>query len=73
MSSFQAAIRSFWACVPTSFPRFDHLRDVLLYKQSTVEKFRGLLFVQQRVMTHILEHVVVSDPFLKDTQQCGMS
>ena len=54
------------AYVTQSFPRFYHLKDVLMYKLSEFEKtpdrqFRGIIFVQQRVMTHIIEHVIDSD------------
>jgi hypothetical protein len=32
-------------------PRLDHLKDVLTYKLENIASFRGILFVQQRVMT----------------------
>lgn len=45
------------------FPRFDHLKDVLMYKleKFAPNHFRGLVFVQQRVMTHVIEHVISRD------------
>lgn len=42
--------------------RFEHLRDVLLieYAQRPTS-FRGLVYVQQKVMTHVLAHFISSD------------
>ena len=76
--------REFWAVVPASYPRFDHLKEILLDKldgssdeegaqggstlhpsSTSTAAFRGILFVQQRVKTHILEHVVSSEPELR--------
>ncbi|KAG1656436.1 hypothetical protein FOA52_006978 [Chlamydomonas sp. UWO 241] len=48
----------------SSFPRFAHLIDCLKYKLEEMDDFRGILFVEQRVSTHILEHVIASDPEL---------
>lgn len=62
--SLQTQITEFWRGAPAYFPRFEHLKDVLLYKHDELSSFRGLIFVQQRVMTHILEHVVRNDPEL---------
>ena len=46
-------------------PRLDHLKDVLTYKlESTSSTFRGILFVQQRVMTHILKYIIQNDQAL---------
>ena len=64
-ASVRAALDAFWVAVPTSFPRFEHLCDVLQYKFDTAQgEFRGIVFVEQRVMTHILEHVIASCPSL---------
>ena len=61
----RAASLQFWQNVPDSYPRFEHLKDVLLYEIESLCRtqgfFRGILFVQQRVMTHILEHVIGAD------------
>lgn len=38
-----------------TFPRFESLKEVLLYQFENKKNFRGILFVQQRIMTHILE------------------
>lgn len=58
-------IDAFWARAPSIFPRFEHLKDMLLYQHDDLaqrsKEFRGLLFVQQRVTTHILEHFISSD------------
>ena len=45
-------------------PRLDHLKDVLTYKLGSIASFRGILFVQQRVMTHILEYIIKNDKLL---------
>lgn len=57
----QALLYPFWAEVPKSFPRFERLKAVLLEKHAAIDGFRGLVFVQQRVTTHILAHVIASD------------
>jgi ERCC4-related helicase len=63
--SARGALDAFWAAVPTSFPRFEHLCDVLRYKyEASHGKFRGIVFVEQRAMTHILEHIITSCPSL---------
>ena len=45
-------------------PRLGHLKDVLTYKLKSTPKFRGILFVQQRVMTHILKYIIQNDQAL---------
>jgi endoribonuclease Dicer len=50
--------------VPNEYPRFEHLKETLAWKLDCTPDFRGILFVQQRVMTHILQHVISSDPEL---------
>lgn len=57
-------INQFWETAPTSFLRLDRLRNVLISKVRSAEQFRGLLFVQQRVTTHVLEYFVKCDEFL---------
>ena len=51
----------FWSSVPDTFPRFENLVRVLLNKYHEHAPFRGIVFVQQRAMTHVLEHLVCSD------------
>jgi superfamily II DNA/RNA helicase len=51
----------FWSSVPDTFPRFENLVRVLLNKSHEHAPFRGIVFVQQRAMTHVLEHLVRSD------------
>ncbi len=60
----QSSITAFWDMAPSTFPRLNALRDVLMTKLRERESFRGLLFVQQRVTTHILEHFIGNDPEL---------
>lgn len=68
----QGVISDFWAEVPESFPRFDHLKQTLLeqYASRGVESgwgrnsFSGIIFVCKRVTTHVLAHVISSDPEL---------
>lgn len=71
MWSDDAVVRlsQFWENVPLSFPRLERLKSALLYQYETrVDKpgneFRGIVFVQQRVTTHIIEYFVRSDPEL---------
>ncbi len=53
----------FWSSVPDTLPRFENLVRVLLNKSHASAPFRhgGIVFVQQRAMTHVLEHLVCSD------------
>jgi len=46
-------------------PRFAHLKQVLFRLLQRYQCFRGIIFVQQRVATHILEHVILQDPSLR--------
>ncbi|CAM9140821.1 unnamed protein product, partial [Hapterophycus canaliculatus] len=65
-------ISTFWAAVPKTFPRYEHLKGVLLDKHEhhggsgagLGEAFRGIVFVRQRMTTHALAHVIDSDPDL---------
>ncbi|CAN0397774.1 unnamed protein product, partial [Ectocarpus sp. 12 AP-2014] len=68
----QQKVSAFWEAVPRTFPRFEHLKNVLLDKynhhggdgsgSSDGEAFRGIVFVRQRVTTHVLAHVIAADP-----------
>ena len=68
----QAASSAFWTQVPDTFPRYEHLKKVLKEKyavhggggSSSCEQrtFRGIVFVRQRVTTHVLAHVIARDP-----------
>lgn len=63
----RAKLTHFWGDVPTSFQRFDHLAEVLLeeyHKHGRGDEFRGILFVQRKLMTHVLAHVIGQDPEL---------
>ncbi|OLQ10959.1 Endoribonuclease Dicer-like 2a [Symbiodinium microadriaticum] len=61
----EATLAQFWHEAGEYFPRFEHLKDALLYEHATLSRthgsFRGILFVQQRIMTHVLEHVILTD------------
>jgi hypothetical protein len=46
-ASVRPAVERFWASVPETFPRFDHLKDILTYQYDGKPGFRGILFVQQ--------------------------
>eukprot|EP01104_Vermistella_antarctica_P010969 TRINITY_DN2993_c1_g1_i1.p1 TRINITY_DN2993_c1_g1~~TRINITY_DN2993_c1_g1_i1.p1 ORF type:complete len:570 (+),score=130.25 TRINITY_DN2993_c1_g1_i1:885-2594(+) len=64
------ALRTFWRDAPAlvSFRRFDHLKNNLLAelesKDSVPGGFRGVLFVEQRVTTHIIAYFIESDDTL---------
>ena len=58
-----AAMRALNSAPPT-FPRFENLKAALLDELDRRADFRGLLFVQQRVTTHVLDHFVQNDPEL---------
>ena len=51
---------------PTSnFPRFVNLTNELSKEVQTRPDFRGIVFVQQRLMTHVLEYAISCDPILQ--------
>lgn len=74
-SEVEAAMTEFWQSAPKSFPRFEHLKDALLYEcenlLATHGSFRGIVFVQQRIMTHILQHLIESDEELNEKFHSG--
>ena len=52
----------FWSIVPPVFPRLAQLKTCLLSEaRARGNTFRGILFVNQRVMTHVLEHFICTD------------
>lgn len=53
-----ALVDDFFRTQPSSFVRFENLCAVLTEKISGTNNFRGILFVQQRIMTHILKHTI---------------
>lgn len=72
-SSVRQVISAFWADVPERFPRIEHLKAVLMEKYVQHGRdndsggrggFRGIVFVQKRVTTHVLAHVISTDPSL---------
>lgn len=57
-------IRDFWKHAPQRFARLDELRRILVQKCEEVPNFRGVVLVQQRLTTHILEFFIRNDPDL---------
>lgn len=57
----QSQLAAFWSGIPAVFPRFEHLKDVLCQQYERTANFRGLVFVEQRVTTHVLQHVLQCD------------
>eukprot|EP00042_Codosiga_hollandica_P033114 m.217518 g.217518 ORF g.217518 m.217518 type:complete len:370 (-) comp54109_c0_seq2:88-1197(-) len=60
----QAHLTAFWAgrtIEACKFRRLEHLKGVLLEKAVTGPTFRGLIFVQERVMTHVLKYFIDND------------
>lgn len=65
-------ISAFWAEVPEKFPRYEHLKSVLMEKYLSHggdgneggASFKGIVFVRQRVTTHVLAHVIRKDAAL---------
>ncbi|CAM9615817.1 unnamed protein product [Ectocarpus sp. 13 AM-2016] len=73
-------ILAFWEAVPGRFPRYEKLKNVLLDKYDHhggdgtssgggggpggKKGFRGIVFVVQRVTTHVLAHAIAVDPRL---------
>ena len=47
----------FWLSERTSFPRLDQLQRELM--QAYSDEFRGIIFVQQRITTHVLGAVLI--------------
>ena len=60
------AMAPVWAYLNSVYPKFDRLRRVMLEKDSALEYFRGIIFVQQRVTTHIISHFIQTDPQLRE-------
>ncbi|CAB1117769.1 unnamed protein product [Ectocarpus sp. CCAP 1310/34] len=76
-SDVRQKISAFWEAVPRTFRRYDKLKNVLLDKYDHhggdgsssgggggKKCFRGIVFVVQRVTTHVLAHVIAADPRL---------
>eukprot|EP00178_Gracilaria_changii_P005251 TRINITY_DN185_c0_g1_i2.p1 TRINITY_DN185_c0_g1~~TRINITY_DN185_c0_g1_i2.p1 ORF type:complete len:575 (+),score=94.75 TRINITY_DN185_c0_g1_i2:4379-6103(+) len=68
-------IGTFWGVAPTSFVRLQVLKQVLLQQQRqlalSARKFRGIIFVQQRISTHVLQHYVQTEAQLSKLFQVG--
>ena len=57
-------VEGFFRDQPSLFIRFENMCSVLSEKIRETENFRGILFVEQRVMTHIVKHVIDRNDFL---------
>lgn len=69
-----ATLSTWWQKHRNSFCRVDHLKEILL---SQIDRFldsetplRCIVFVQQRITTHILEYAIASDPDLTGVLTC---
>jgi ERCC4-related helicase len=49
----------------TTFPRFEKLMNILIQKLDSHDSFRGIVFVRQRVTTHIIQYFVSSNSLLQ--------
>ena len=58
-------LQEHWQNYKDSFGRFERFKQALLEHVAKKETFRGIVFVQQRVSTHVLEHYVSTEPELK--------
>jgi endoribonuclease Dicer len=58
-----AAMARFWGRTPATFPRFEHLKRVLgdLLAERGPAGLRAVVFVQQRLMVHVLGWVIDTD------------
>jgi ERCC4-related helicase len=66
-AGLHACISAFWSeHVSKEYERFTGLKQLLADKMHSAaasgRTFKGIVFVQQRVSTHILQHVINSDP-----------
>lgn len=59
-------VAGFFETAPSTYPRFEHLFNTLLEKFVDHPGFRGILFVRQRVTTHILQHLIEEHPELQE-------
>ena len=48
----------------TSFLRMENFKDCLRKKINRIKDFRCIVFVEQRITAHILQHVISTDPEL---------
>ena len=58
---------SFWSTVPDSTPRFDCLAEVLMdeyHREGRTSAFRGIIFVERRVSSHVLAQQIILEPEL---------
>ena len=55
----------FFLEAPSPYPRFEHLYNTLLEKLLDHPDFRGILFVRQRITTHIIQYLLREHPRLR--------
>ena len=61
----QKLIITFWVNVPDISPRFDCLSEVLLEEYYAREGgFRGIIFVERKLSSHVWFHLIANDPEL---------
>ena len=71
--TFQATLRTFeHNLYGYNFVRFRRLQEVLHHKYEVLHNFRGIVFVQQRITTHILAHLIHRDSALAVKFHCGV-
>ena len=61
------AMAAFWQDVPRTFERLEQLKETLLQKKRALVDMRAIVFVQQRITTHVLEHFLRTDDVLSRT------
>ena len=58
-------LTTFWANVPDLPPRFECLSEVLLDEYDARESsFRGIIFVERKLSSHVWAHLIANDPDL---------
>eukprot|EP00923_Selenidium_pygospionis_P007031 GHVN01012123.1.p1 GENE.GHVN01012123.1~~GHVN01012123.1.p1 ORF type:complete len:634 (-),score=45.91 GHVN01012123.1:209-2110(-) len=62
--SVSPLLATFWANAPDTTPRFDCLSEVLLteyQREGRGSDFRGIIFVERRISTHVWAHLIHQD------------
>eukprot|EP00551_Chaetoceros_affinis_P008024 CAMPEP_0203680408 /NCGR_PEP_ID=MMETSP0090-20130426/39147_1 /ASSEMBLY_ACC=CAM_ASM_001088 /TAXON_ID=426623 /ORGANISM="Chaetoceros affinis, Strain CCMP159" /LENGTH=749 /DNA_ID=CAMNT_0050548463 /DNA_START=86 /DNA_END=2335 /DNA_ORIENTATION=- len=62
--SVLTSVNEFFVSQPTSSDRFDNMYAVLIEKLESHECFRGIIFVKQRVITHVLQYAIAQHKVL---------
>lgn len=69
--TLEETLEIYWIKAPKEFSRLKRLRHVVLEKTAKIEEFRGIIFVQQRITTHILAHFLKQDKELSKIVRVG--